>query len=203
MKQQQVAFRRIHGRIVPIKLTQAQREGKIKMGAVEIAGGAATGYYAGKATGKIVEHSAYVEHAARDLISKAASLVKKKGPVVPPEQLAFGFKNALLPKSAIGATQQLRHSDKLFKLAKGTKLVGLAVAGALVTRGVSNIIEGASGKEASEPAKFAVTTGGALATLGVQTGYLRRLGAAKKFTDALNMALRSKQFAMKFKPRKG
>ncbi len=203
MSEQRIAFRRIHGRIVPIKLTQAQREGKVKLGAAEVAGGAAIGYYAGKTKGKLVEQAAYAERGARKIITEAASLIKKKGPKIPAEQMAFGFKEAIMPKGAVGAIGKFRHSNKLFKYAGATKLVGAAIAGSLITRGVTNIIEAGIGKETNEPTKFALDVGGGLATLGVQTGYLRRVGTAKKFKDALNMALKSKQFRMKFKPKKG
>jgi hypothetical protein len=161
-----IAFRRIGGRIVPIKLDR-QKLGNAGKGAALAGAGLGVGAAAGFVASKFHYNAALKENAA--LGFKAASAFSKKTG-------DLGGAKTLAKMASKAASE----SASLFRSGRVAKGLGMFFGGALIGRGVTKALEGTQvGKELQkhEITKLGIETGiGSLAALGIRAGYTHGFG---------------------------
>lgn len=185
-----VVFRRINGRIVPIRKsgdTKTPGPGKkvdIKkaaVGAAIAATGVAGGIYAGRFAAKMVVSSALLENTARSLSKQAKSALSQVGKSS--AQMSLPLKARKLATSSIKTST---FSLALFRNRKVVRNLGIAAAGGLISAGGQEIYEAVTGKKPSVSTNvISGATGGAAAFL-VNAGYYKRLSGGPGLTGWKN-----------------
>lgn len=146
----QVTFRRIHGRIVPIKISDER-----KTGAKQVAAGVAVGTTAGILGSDMIQASAHAEKDARALGSKSR-LYQKLGDR---GSLGKSYANKKAIKAGKEAMQAAIKSKKFEKASFRIRSGGAIAAGALIGAGVHKLV-GKETKHSEEIAGASAVAGG-------------------------------------------
>ncbi len=173
-----LTFRRIHGRIVPIRakadFSAAQRTEKLKTGALALAAG--VGVAAGAAIGAaaLVKHSAGLAIRSKDLFRAGMGIGMEGG----------GRIASLTRKAA-----EVRHTSALVFKARNPVLAAGAFASApLLGMGFQKVNEGATGKKSTVAGDYVAHAAGIAAVGGASLIYYKGLGGtfANAFIRAVN-----------------
>lgn len=161
-----VVFRRIGGRVIPIRLDK-QKAKNAGSGAGMVAAGLGAAAIAGKVASKFHLEAAYAENAARNFKFSAQSFLKSgDGP---------GAKT-LLKQSRSAASS----AASLFRSGRVAKGLGALVGGTLIGTGVTKALSGTgvgNWLDQNEMAKNGLQVGvGSAAALGIRTGYTHGFG---------------------------
>lgn len=169
-KGNKLAFRRIRGRIVPIRLKEGLTgAGQVATGAGVGLGGA---YLAGRGLKKVV---AYSNKAKDSAITAALSFD-------PTHSTSFGKK--VYEFSARGATRNLKKAGKIAKISKGTLFGSRLVGAALVGAGVEKLARSTTNARSEDRVlRFGTHLSGFLATAGTYTAFIS--GYDKKLVEKL------------------
>jgi hypothetical protein len=178
-KMSDVVFRRINGRIVPIKVK------KVAKGSAELAGGAAVGVGTGIAAAKLVKKSSELTKQSRVKYRVASQMFDH-----------FTGQMNLFDKPDIHKAQQtmktatkIRYAGmKAFKLRNNLLLGGAAVSGVLIASGFKRIREAMGGKKIKDEKVSKVA--GTVAALGVYATYYHNLPLGSIAKVAVNTAAR-------------
>lgn len=186
-------FRRIHGRIVPIRDAN-ERSKERKQGAAAIVAGAAAAGGAGVGTSAIVKKAMKFSHEAKDDYRVAQQNLRAalKFPVRGVVKNVYGHNDV---KAAIAKRLV---SKKLFRARNPLLHAGAAASALLIGHGVTKISESyhKKGQESKVPAgKIA----GAAAAVGTYGAYYRGLGFKKPLEIGINIYSRAKGMARPFK----
>lgn len=202
---QDIAFRRIRGRIIPIKHKET-RQDQVKKGAALTAAGAVTGVSAGDLAARATKQAASFRVNSTMYAAKAQDLINtfKRRPKISPAaerlekagQYAFQFK--VRPFSKAQSFEKLAVNTALkskgFRLMrKGLRAGGFAASTALLGIGFKNLYEGVSGQKADTKKEVIATAAGAGATFALSTSYAHRMagGGAKNLMKAVKFGLRA------------
>ena len=198
-----VTFRRIHGRIVPIKNSGARKD-NLKQGSALSIAGAATAVTAGDLAARATKNAAHFKINSTVYAAKAKGLISKirKSPTLADKfenagQMAFGFKlHPTAPKSAAFEKIAMKNALKSsgFKvMRKGLYRGGLVTSTALLGIGFKKLYEGISGKKADTKEEIIATASGAGATFALSTSYAHRKagGGLKHILKAVKFGLRA------------
>lgn len=167
MKNQNVSFRRIGGRVVPIRINDHRVQGAA-LGAAGIAAAVATG----KVSAGMMHQSAHIENEARNLGAVYTKLkaMKSQGPL---------FEHASNDKLMTVGRTALRNavkSKQLEKAAFSVRNVGTLGSAALIGAGVHKALAHSSVKN-DKKTRAAISTGaGVAATFAIRSAYLRGVG---------------------------
>lgn len=174
----EITFRRINGRIVPIRMESREK----KKGALIAAAGVATGVAAGAKSSRLMHESAHAENAARGTaasIRKSQAKFVANGPLFEHAAINDGVKKLKV------AARQLAVSKHLEKSAFKIRGAGLALAAGLTAAGVNKMV---SKKEDSKVRDAAIGAGAAVAT---GAGYLAHSrGVGNRGFKAISYAIR-------------
>lgn len=168
-----VVFRRIRGRIVPIKqggdkpkkLSDAESKKRLVQGAVTSAAGAAVGVGSGALASHMLLESAKAENYSRTLAKKFRTL-KDSGPM-------FAKAAANTGQSAAAARAS---SMRLFQNRLKVLKVGRFASAALLGVGIQRLYQGATKRDSSVPEEIAGSAAGSAAAYATFLPYYRSLG---------------------------
>lgn len=185
-------FRKIRGRIVPIR-TAEERSKKLKEGAASIAGGAAAATAAGVGTSVMVKKAMKFTHEAKNDYRVAQQNLRAAFGFPLRGVLKHGGKNDIT--AAIGKRLAAK---KMFRARNPLLHAGAAAAALLIGHGVNKVAEGLNqnGKKTEGTAGKIAGTAAAIATYGA---YYRGLGFKKPLEIAVNIYARTKGMARPFK----
>lgn len=181
-----VAFRRIHGRIVPIKAKNKQLKNKKELSVtanLALAGTAAVG--SGVMASRILQDSARMENSYESM--------RKMGPLF-----------------ASAANEAIKHHGPLFKKAMSVRTAGAAMAAGFVGAGINKALKD-RGHEKNKPLRAAATAAGTYAAfrslrfahyMDLQSGFrLRNLEKGKSAAwDIVKRSWKSAGVRALFKP---
>lgn len=166
-----IQFRRIGGRIVPIKM---DNENKARAKSVAVVGaGLGIGHAAGKYGARLAHESALQENVARGSASKYWAMKAQKG--MTNEGVIHQGHRALHEAAVSMATRRASF---------GVRNAGAAYAGALIAIGVNHGLN-ANGKKENKKTKATVAAGaGVAAAFAIRQAYTRGVGGSKPFRSA-------------------
>lgn len=204
MASKDFAFRRVHGKVIPIRLKKSNRGTETKKGAALAGAGVVTAATSGNLAARATKEAAKFRINAKVYSQKAQSLLKKvsntQGAGAKLEkagQMAFEFKiKPRAPRSEAFAKIALRNTLKSngFKLLrKGLHVGGLATSTALLGTGFKKLYEGISGDKADTKQEIISTAAGAGATFALSSAYAHKLmgGGRKNLVQAVKIGLRA------------
>lgn len=199
-----VTFRRINGRIVPIRknpkqpvISKPKKRAEIKgtevaKGIGQIAVGTAAGFYSGKFAANTLRIAANYENYARSAFKAANTLrqrIVKSSNSVPYEKLEL-FSRQATNKSA-SAFRAAAESTRAFKLHRGARIFGTALAGGLIASGVRKTVKEVTGKEPNIATDVVSTAAGIAGGVATNAGFYKKLMGGKGFgIRGLGMAIR-------------
>lgn len=203
-----VVFRRVRGRIIPIRKTAGaakpspgrQRTTKAAAGAAMVGGGVATAGFAGRFAAKSVIAAAILENSARGTARSAQEVIAKmkRAALRAPktvDQLEFGFKkavrlrpNAKFQKLNRKALIESVAAEKLFRSRKYIRSAGTAIGGAMIGVGLKKLYEAGTGKPADTKADVISSAAGLTAAFATRAGYQSLLMNGKRFSWAATKA---------------
>lgn len=149
-----VTFRRIRGRIVPIKNSERK---ELRRGGAAIAAGAGVSALAGAAYRAI-------NFTATDLASRGTR-INESMKIDPSPQLSM-FTYARNEHRQAIASKALKNADRIGRFAKPTRLIGLAIGSSAIAYGASKVARALRRKDDSKNAAIGAATGTALFTSG-------------------------------------
>lgn len=179
----QIAYRRIKGRIVPIRI---KRDEKLKRGfqtaAVGVAAGVATAELASRAT----KQAATYRVGAQKLFRASNEVI---GAATRGGQMVFDFAgNVSRAQDVKAAAAIMRNRASILRKARKPILAaGTALSAYLLGKGLENIQESASGKELGLAGEGVAQVTGGIVSTGVLGLYYKRLGLGS-FRKALTYA---------------
>jgi hypothetical protein len=178
-EEKKVVFRRVRGRVVPIRVKDNQEKHaairSIAGGASIAAGGLLTALAGGKLSAEVLKKAAHFENSAREF---AKNFTRKS-----PKQLELNLDFSS------------KRSDLLFRKQKSLRVAATAIGATLGAVGANKIREGVSGKkaDAASPAVVATTAvAGAAASVATGAAFFGAVGARSPFTEAMFRAIRRK-----------
>lgn len=184
MSENKVAFRRIHGRIVPIRIKKAALHDAAKSGGIGLAVGAASAVGAAMA----VTQSASIRHSARKAFKIAHRVLQS---TAYGKQMMLGMSAAKVAKKANLArnAQRIAASNRvlsrsLFKLRNPILIAGALGATRLFAHSTEKIMEAYGNKETSLADLGVETAVGTAAAAGIGALYYSRLGVPAKHLSA-------------------
>jgi hypothetical protein len=199
-----VVFRRIHGRIIPIRKKHGASVDlpTVGKGAAHVAVGAATAIGAGSIAAGATKRASQFRVQSRIYSQKAAEVLSRirRGPsrydkIEKLGQLNFGFK--FTPKTydpfSKTATSHALKSQGFRSLRKGFRLGGLAASTAFISTGLKKLYEGTTGKKADTKTEVIATASGAGATFALSSAYAHRMlgGGRQNLVRAVKFGLRA------------
>ena len=198
-----VVFRRVRGRIVPIRVSKSKREA-IK-GAALAAGGVATALGAGHVAGSVVHAAAKAENVARTFRARAKEIASSALKNAEPQPMLPGFTAAKrrakiltpLVKSQVNAAMKSSASahvkaNVLFKASRHSSQMGRILGGALVGAGLTKIYEGVTGREATLKESIIAQTTGQITTVALETGFTTTTRTGGNLLKAIKLVVKSK-----------
>lgn len=210
MPKDRMVFRRVNGRIVPIK----KREGhsidikKSGQGAGLIAGGAVTAVGAGsmaavatkKASQFRVQSRLYSQKAS-EVLSRIRSGSTRYEKLEKVGQMSFGFKispKTYDPYTKTAASSALK-SQGFRTLRKGFRLGGLAISAALIGTGIKRGYEGLTGRKADTREEVVANVAGTGATFALSSAYAHRMfgGGKSNILKAVKFGIRAAKFRIR------
>lgn len=196
-----VTFRKVHGRIVPIRQKESRPVKALKgvgtsaLGVgVGVSSGAIAGFSAKKAVQFQIQAKTYTQKAS-DFLKHMTRRTSRYEVREKQGQMKFHFK--LSPKKYDPFTQTAVKSALTSKsyrlLRRGFKVGGLAASSALIGEGLKKTYEGITHKKAKTKEEVISRTAGAGAAFALSTGYTHsKLGFTKKnLYRALKVGLRT------------
>lgn len=185
MKSNEIAFRRINGRIVPIRVKKGAPSAKastdLKQGAALVAGGVASSLVAGEAAARLVKKSAQFRQEAKTLFSLGYRGVKGRGlhfAGSPQASFNFGVNRAKAAEQVASAVGKRVLSGGLFKLRNVALGAGALIGGSMIAAGLHRLNRQGDKKGVSLPEELATNAAG-VAAAGLAAGfYYRRLGVS-------------------------
>lgn len=185
--ERKITFRRIRGRIVPIKVKKQHKD--LAAGGALVAAGATVGIQAGKLAANMVLTSAHLENKSRQLNFKYGVLAEE-GPK---------YRKAAIEMGEATLRTRLK-SFRLFSSRLKVLKYGKIGAAALVGAGLNKLYEGATKKDAGSAGDILGHVAGTAAGFALLTPYYARLSGR---VSAPFNALKSLQGAFnKFAPKK-
>lgn len=183
MADSQIAYRKIRGRIVPIRIKRDdQLKAGLKTAGAGVVAGAATAELASRATKKAAAYRVAAQRMFRASNAVLQSAARNK-------QMLFDFAgNAAQAKDAKTAAILMRHRAKLLRRARVPILgVGTTIAGYLLGKGAENIQESQTGRQLGIAGEGLAQVVGAGAATGILSLYYKRLGL-RSFRKAFRYA---------------
>lgn len=181
-----VVFRRIRGRLIPIKREKLE-------GAGMVAGGLGVAAASGNVAARLVRSAAHAENEARTVLKaarKAKAAAEQMGP------LFASTANKKYLQAGHEALKTMVESRKLFASSLGIRNAGYTAGAALIAGGLHR----AAGKKQSKKTTAAIAAGAGVAThFAIRSSFLKStLGKGIKVSDALRAAAKTiivKRFA--------
>lgn len=190
---QEVVFRRIRGRIIPIRknMTKKQNSELVK-GAGYVAAGAAVSIGAGEGAAQLVKAAAAKRVKAKFEFNRIFRGFKRSGKA---EQVTFEFLRGAnrfkgsAREAAQGAIKTRRSAFRLFKARNIVLGLGSLAGAALFSLGLNKIAKSVGNKELEDKEEAVNNIVGAVAAAAATSFYYRRLGLRnasllKAFTSA-------------------
>lgn len=177
---EKMQFRRIRGRIVPIRMKKDTGSSDRTKGAAIVAAGAGVSWGAGRTAAGMERDAAHLENAARKQAKSARNnfkLISRQGPA---------FKtvaHATFRAEGREALRSMIESRKAFKASGNLKATGLALGTSLIAGGVYQALSGNRQGRGIDTADKALVAGvaGTTAAVGIRAAYERRFGPRKGF----------------------
>lgn len=198
----QIHFRRINGRIVPIKsknLSSEDRFNKITSGAGTSVAGLTVGAASGDAAANITKKVARYRFEAEVFADKALKAMRrgkvharKRAAVEKAGQMAFDFgikKPGMHPHARFSLRSAMK-SKSLKILNQGLKAGGLALSAGLIGHGLKQVYEGVRGKEAGKREEFLSNAAGAGSVFAFHAAYGKKMGIKNWLNFGLKAAKR-------------
>lgn len=186
-------FRRIHGRIVPIKDANERSKQRVK-GAAEIVAGAAAAGGAGVGTAVMVKKAQKFALEAKNDYRVAQSNLRAAFGSPFLRVMKKGGKNDIT--AAIG---KRLISKKMFRARNPILHAGAAVSALLIGAGVTKVAESFNKKNDKATHKAIGSVAGTAAAVATYGAYYRGLGFTKPLEIAVNVYSRAKGMARPFK----
>jgi hypothetical protein len=203
MDKKNVAFRRVHGRVIPIKLRNNIQGKEIASGVGLASAGVVTAATSGDLAARATKKAAHFKINSNIYAQKAASMFNrvargssKAKQAEKAGQMAFAFKIKPMPHMSKAfekiAMKSALKSKGFVYLKKGLKGGGHALSAGLIGQGLKKVYEGASGKKADTKEEVIATAAGAGATFALSSAYTHRLlgGGRKALFRAVKIGLR-------------
>ena len=203
MGKENVTFRRVRGRIIPIKLKKNNQGKEILSGAGLASAGVVTAATSGDLAARATKKAAHFKINSNIYAQKAASMFNrvargssKAKQAEKAGQMAFAFKIKPMPHMSEAfqkiAMKSALKSRGFVALKKGLKYGGLAASTGLISQGIKMGYEGATGKKADAKKEVIATAAGAGATFALSSAYTHRLlgGGRKALFRAVKVGLR-------------
>jgi hypothetical protein len=198
---QEITFRRIRGRIVPIKLSKRQKEGG--KGVALIGAGAAVAGGAGHLTGRAIHAAAKFENVGNTLRAQADKL--KNAAQAPEAQMGLPgipqkrSRKILTPdvKRKINAamdssTSAHIKSEMTFRASNVVGRFGKIAGGVLIGAGLTKLYEGVTGKKAGLKEDIAANVTGQVVTSAFDVGLASAVRTGGNLRRAIQLVLKSK-----------
>lgn len=193
-----IQFRKIHGRIVPIRDKSAEKKheavNQVVKGAAIVAAGVGVAFVAGKVAAFAVKQSAQFANTARDF-AKAARASRTAMDAKDAGQMAFKFVDhgAAFKTAGRNALRSQVISEALYRNRKLVKGAGIALGAGIIGQGVKTSYEAATGKKLGTKGQIAASAAGTVAALGTGAAYFKSLGSSSysaAFREALTKVIR-------------
>jgi hypothetical protein len=182
--EKKVVFRRINGRVVPIRVTAADVAASGGLVGAGAAVAAASGVYASN----LVRDAASAENAARKALSRSRFAVKQAEALGP--LFAGPAKKAHL-KAGEGALRTMVESRRLFDASLKARNIGFGIGSTLIGAGV---YQGLKHTHLNDDTKTKIGIAGGVATathFAIRSGFLKGIGGrGVKVSAALAQAVR-------------
>lgn len=179
-----VIFRRIHGHIVPIKLSEKQKEQA--KGVAIASGGLGVAAASGAVASRFVMNAAHAENEARAALRvarKARKATEALGPLFKPAA------DKAYSAAGMSALRTMVESRKLFTASLNLRNAGFLAGSALVGAGVHKALS-AGGDKQDKKTNLALASGVAVAThFAIRSSFLK--GLQHKTFAALRMAAKA------------
>lgn len=206
-KKSDLVFRRVNGRIIPIK----SRKKQFAEGAGLAIAGAVAGASAGDVAARATKEAAKFRTNANLYSKKAEMLIKRirRGKSTAEKleqvgQIRFSFK--VNPKFKSEAFEKIALKNALrskgfTNLKKGLKLGGLATSAALLGTGFKKLYASTTGEKADTKQELISGAAGAGATFALSSAYSHRLlgGGKKNLAKAIKFGIRAAKFKLRMK----
>jgi hypothetical protein len=180
---QQVAFRRVNGHIIPIRISEKTKDRSI--GAAAIAAGLGVSHQTAKANHDLIYKSAKAFDASRGFTAKAHAI---KADAVGKGPLFMHAAEQTTKKTLNHAAKSRQIANQLEKASFRVRHIGTASTAGLFAYGTNKVLK-ETNLEDSPKTRAAVSAGSAAAaTFAVRSQYLRRHGHTLK--SAFGLALR-------------
>lgn len=198
-----VVFRRVRGRIVPIRVQKSTPKNKTDLkkaaGGLAVAGaGFGLSAGAGRLAARFVRESAHFENSAREFSKQARNALKHfPNGGSKTSQMSFKFSQSEALKATRNATRSAAISKILHTNRNVVKGAGIVLGTALIGQGLKAAYEGATGKKVGVPGEFAAQATSGAAALAVGTSYFKKLGGGsyrKSFWNAMTALGRGIKF---------
>lgn len=172
-----VTFRRIRGRIVPIRRKEATSKSKLALsGAAHLAGAGAIAYGAGAGVARAVRTASGATMKSRALFKFHRGAMKGLLHAASKQQTRTVAKQVLTHAQGIQKAVRLRKYAAIgFKLRNPALAAGALAAGVLAGAGIFRLSKATSGRKKPLLQNQAVATGSAIAALGTAAVYYKKL----------------------------
>lgn len=181
-----IVFRRIRGRIVPIRVKNSEA---LASGLGTAAAGVALAAVTGQAAGSLVRSAAHAENQARSIAKVYRNIkatARARGPLF---ELAAIKRARPIGEEALKAAVQ---SKLLYKASSGIKKFGNALAVGAIGYGAYQALKATNLKD-NEQARSVIGAGaGAAAFFAIKSSFFKNLGSSKATTQAAKLLLRRK-----------
>lgn len=183
---QEVAFRRINGRIVPIRLNKQKKE-TIK-GAAIAGSGAAIALGGASIYKRAINSSVSLAKKAYDLVTPQSNVFGKGGKKKFASASQMSFDDILARTNNANADKAFKTANKLAKLSTSVRKGSLALGTGLIFYGATKAVS-ANKKKKISPETSALVAGAGALTVG---------GALSKSKEIFEFGLQNKQQKMQF-----